>query len=103
MEHDVDVIEKDLGNELWATNSIEFCGGTHLSNTAEAEAFALVEETAVSKGIRRVVGITGPTAVEATKQGENQLPYPDSMVAPNRLMFARQERSWWPFAKPLPL
>lgn len=50
--------------------SIEFCGGTHVSNTAEAEAFALVEETAVAKGIRRISAVTKGAAKEAIKEGE---------------------------------
>ena len=50
--------------------SIEFCGGTHLSNTAEAEAFVLVEETAVAKGIRRITAVTKDVAVEARQVGE---------------------------------
>lgn len=49
--------------------SVEFCGGTHLGNTAEAEAFALVEETAVAKGIRRVTAVTKEAAREALAQG----------------------------------
>ena len=48
--------------------SVEFCGGTHLSNTAEAEAFALVEETAVAKGIRRITAVTKEAAREALLQ-----------------------------------
>jgi alanyl-tRNA synthetase len=50
--------------------SVEFCGGTHLENTAEAEAFVLVEETAVAKGIRRVTAVTKEAAVEAQEVGK---------------------------------
>eukprot|EP00529_Nitzschia_sp_RCC80_P003857 CAMPEP_0113505714 /NCGR_PEP_ID=MMETSP0014_2-20120614/35480_1 /TAXON_ID=2857 /ORGANISM="Nitzschia sp." /LENGTH=1046 /DNA_ID=CAMNT_0000401077 /DNA_START=301 /DNA_END=3441 /DNA_ORIENTATION=- /assembly_acc=CAM_ASM_000159 len=49
--------------------SIEFCGGTHLSNTAEAEAIVLVEETAVAKGIRRITAVTRDAAKEAIAEG----------------------------------
>ena len=50
--------------------SVEFCGGTHVSNTAEAEAFVLVEETAVAKGIRRITAVTRDAAREALAEGE---------------------------------
>jgi alanyl-tRNA synthetase len=50
--------------------SIEFCGGTHVANTAEAEAFVLVEETAVAKGIRRITAVTRDAAKEAIAEGE---------------------------------
>ncbi|CAN0369727.1 unnamed protein product [Scytosiphon promiscuus] len=50
----VDEMAKDPSREEWATSSVEFCGGTHLSNTREAEAFVITEETAVAKGVRRV-------------------------------------------------
>eukprot|EP00566_Odontella_aurita_P003068 CAMPEP_0113572362 /NCGR_PEP_ID=MMETSP0015_2-20120614/26048_1 /TAXON_ID=2838 /ORGANISM="Odontella" /LENGTH=1024 /DNA_ID=CAMNT_0000475377 /DNA_START=124 /DNA_END=3198 /DNA_ORIENTATION=- /assembly_acc=CAM_ASM_000160 len=50
--------------------SVEFCGGTHLSNTKEAEAFALVEESAVAKGIRRITAVTKGAALEAIEEGK---------------------------------
>lgn len=50
--------------------SIEFCGGTHVSNTAEAEAFVIIEETAVAKGIRRISAVTRDAAKEAIAEGE---------------------------------
>ena len=34
----------------WGSNSVEFCGGTHMRNTAEAKAFVITEETATAKG-----------------------------------------------------
>jgi len=49
--------------------SIEFCGGTHVSNTAEAEAIVLVEETAVAKGIRRITAVTRDSAKHALAEG----------------------------------
>ncbi len=45
-------------SEQWAGLSIEFCGGTHLSNTSEAEDFVLIEESGIAKGIRRISGMT---------------------------------------------
>jgi alanyl-tRNA synthetase len=45
--------------------SVEFCGGTHLSRTGETGAFALIAETGVAKGIRRVEGLTGVAAQAA--------------------------------------
>jgi len=49
--------------------SVEFCGGTHISNTAEAEGFVLTEETAVAKGIRRITALTRGAAVKAMEEG----------------------------------
>lgn len=49
--------------------SVEFCGGTHISNTAEAEAFVLTEETAVAKGIRRITALTRGAAAKAVEEG----------------------------------
>jgi alanyl-tRNA synthetase len=45
--------------------SIEFCGGTHLDNIADAGAFVITEETSVAKGVRRVTAVTKDMALEA--------------------------------------
>jgi alanyl-tRNA synthetase len=56
-------------DSTWNEYSIEFCGGTHLSNTKEAEAFVLLSEEGIAKGIRRVVGITKEDAIKAQEEG----------------------------------
>ncbi|KAG2437150.1 hypothetical protein HXX76_005817, partial [Chlamydomonas incerta] len=48
-----------------AAYSVEFCGGTHLSNTQEAEAFALLSEEGIAKGVRRIVAVTRGEAAKA--------------------------------------
>jgi len=45
--------------------SIEFCGGTHLDNTKEAESFAILNEEGIAKGVRRILAATGKLASEA--------------------------------------
>jgi alanyl-tRNA synthetase len=62
---------KDLlanpGNSNWREFSVEFCGGTHLASSDQIERFAITAEESVSKGIRRIVALTGDaaTAVES--------------------------------------
>ena len=50
--------------------SVEFCGGNHFANTAEAEAFVLMEETAVAKGARGITVITRGAAKKVVEEGE---------------------------------
>ena len=52
-------------NAEWTDYSIEFCGGTHLESTGQAKTFALISETGIAKGIRRVEALTGVPALAA--------------------------------------
>ena len=69
----VDELLAHPDNPAWRDVSIEFCGGTHVANTAEIEQFAIVAEEAVAKGIRRVVGVTGLAAQMAAEIGAGLL------------------------------
>ncbi|KAG4386682.1 hypothetical protein GLYMA_11G102100v4 [Glycine max] len=57
----------DPKNEKWLSISSELCGGTHISNTREAKAFALLSEEGIAKGIRRITAVTTDRAYDAMK------------------------------------
>ena len=44
--------------------SLEFCGGTHLDNTAKAGLFRITSEGSVASGVRRIEAITGPAVLD---------------------------------------
>ena len=53
--------------------SLEFCGGTHLDNTAKAGLFRITGEGSVASGVRRIEAITGPAVLEETDRCQKTL------------------------------
>jgi alanyl-tRNA synthetase len=54
----------------WNEYSVEFCGGTHLTNTNEALAFVLLSEEGIAKGVRRIIAVTREDAKKAIARAD---------------------------------
>lgn len=63
----VDELLADPSSEKWLGYSIEFCGGTHVKSTGDIKEMIIVEESAVAKGTRRIVAVTGSEAYEVQR------------------------------------
>ena len=50
--------------------SVEFCGGTHLLNSAHMQKFVVLSEEAIAKGVRRIIAVTGGEAHKAHKRAD---------------------------------
>jgi len=63
------LIGTDSPSAATVEESVEFCGGTHLSRTGEAGFFKIVSQEPVAKGVRRVTAVTGKEALAAVQRG----------------------------------
>ncbi len=53
--------------------SVEFCGGTHLDNSAKAGLFHVESEFSVAAGVRRIEAVTGKRALEEMNRFQDML------------------------------
>jgi alanyl-tRNA synthetase len=53
--------------------SVEFCGGTHVTNSADIGSFYIVKESGVSAGVRRIEAVVGKSAISYAKDAMNKL------------------------------
>eukprot|EP01135_Chromosphaera_perkinsii_P000821 Nk52_evm109s151 gene=Nk52_evmTU109s151 len=66
----VETLLTDPSSPAGEATSVEFCGGTHLKNSADAEQFVIVSEDGIAKGIRRIVAFTGKEAKQAIAEAD---------------------------------
>ena len=53
--------------------SVEFCGGTHLDNTAKVGVFHISSEFSVASGVRRIEATTGKVSLEVMNRNQAML------------------------------
>ena len=61
-------------------DSVELCGGIHVSNTAKIGLFKITSESAVAAGVRRIEAITGSTAEMFFKDKASKLDAINSLL-----------------------
>ena len=60
--------------------SMEFCGGTHLDNTAKAGSFRILSEGSVASGVRRIEAVVGMEAQNAMWNDREKLREASAML-----------------------
>ena len=75
-------------NPMWHTFSVEFCGGTHLTQSSEAKHFVILREEALAAGVRRMTALTGSARRRRT------WPAATWSIAP-RMLSASRMTCWW--------
>ena len=63
--------------------SMEFCGGTHLDNTAKAGPFRIKSEASVASGVRRIEATVGKLTLETVNRNQQVLFHAAQMLKTN--------------------
>jgi alanyl-tRNA synthetase len=63
--------------------SMEFCGGTHLDNTAKAGPFRIKSESSIASGVRRIEATVGKLTLETVNRNQQMLFHAAQMLKTN--------------------
>ncbi|KAF2108907.1 alanyl-tRNA synthetase [Lophiotrema nucula] len=78
--------------------SIELCGGTHVDRTGTIKELVVLDESGLAKGIRRIVAITGQSALEARRlanrfEVDELIPLENSAFSPEKEKLAKDAQA----------
>ena len=65
--------------------SIEFCGGTHLTNTVHCGLFKLISESGVAAGVRRIEAVTGKGVLKYIEENDRLIANTASALKTNQI------------------
>jgi alanyl-tRNA synthetase len=68
---DIDDILANPDSDGWSGYSVELCGGTHIGNTRDAVSFSILEDSSISRGVRRMVAVTRNESLDVRTRAEN--------------------------------
>jgi len=66
----VETLVLDPSAPAGSKTSVEFCGGTHINKAGDMNKFTVVSEKPISKGVRRIIALTGGDAEKAIARGD---------------------------------
>ena len=64
--------------------SVELCGGTHLSNTGQVGLCRILSEEPVAKGVRRITALTGPRALQKSRETDELVVHLQQLLKANQ-------------------
>ncbi len=73
--------------------SIEFCGGTHLKNTAQAGLFKILSEGGVAAGVRRIEATTGKGVLEYIEESDAVIEKTAEIIKTNKTELVNKAES----------
>lgn len=89
---DLDDVIANPNDVRWSEITIELCGGTHVKRSGDIKLFIILSEQSISKGIRRIIAVTGEEAIEARRIEADLTERIDTLAANKSVSIARDEQ-----------